>query len=269
MHRIAQKITNHPIFSPVVMAIIIVASILVGLETVPSLVSRYDHIFTMTSYAVQALFTIEVGLRIMAEGRKPWNFFRSGWNVFDFMVTAIFYLPFDGHYASVLRLVRIFRVFRVVSALPRLQMLVGALIKSIPSIGYVSVLLFIQFYIFAVIGNFQFGEFDPVHFGDLGRALITLFEIVTLEGWVEVYQSLPNVVPATIYFISFIVLGTMIILNLFIGVVLNGFEEVKQEMEEMQHREKPTLAAELKVMTKELDDIKIRLHRLTKLARRS
>ncbi len=173
--------------------------------------------------------------------------------MFDFGVTAFFYLPFGGSFASVLRLVRILRVLRLITAIPRLQLLVGALIKSIPSIGYVAVLLFVQFYIFAIIGNTEFGKHDPAHFGDLGKSMITLFEIVTLEGWVEIYKAQSNFLVATTYFLSFIVLGTMIILNLFIGVVLNGFEEVKRELEDNHNGKRKSLAGNLTQLNRQME----------------
>ncbi len=266
MNAIGRTITQHRLFAPFIMGVILVASLAVGLETYPNLSNRFHPLFATLDTIIQIIFTVEITLRILALGNKPWRFFRSKWNTFDFAVTSLFYLPFGGAYASVLRLVRILRIFRVFSALPRLQLLVGALIKSIPSIGYVGLLLFIQFYIYAVIGNVEFGDSDPAHFGDLGRSLITLFEIVTLEGWVEIYSLQSYSLISTLYYVSFIVVGTMIILNLFIGVVISGFEEVREEMEEARHIQKSTLSKELELITNEVDDIKIRLKRLARSA---
>jgi len=267
MYALARLITSHRRFQPAVMVIILLASLLVGLETYPSLYEPNKHLFGFLDHTIQALFTLEIILRILSYGNKPFAFFRSAWNIFDFAITAFFYLPFGGSFASVLRLIRILRVFRLITALPKLQLLVGALIKSVPSIGYVAILLFVQFYIFAIIGHFEFGHTDPEHFGNLGTTMITLFEIVTLEGWIEIYKAQANVAVATIYFMTFIVLGTMIILNLFIGVVLNGFEEVKEEMEESQFR-KTTLTEELSRLDNDMDKMRKDFKKLVRKAKK-
>ena len=239
------------------------ASVMIGLETLPDFHLRYLSVFQFLEYVIQIIFTIEIIIRVAAHGDRPFNFFKSGWNTFDFMVTAMFYLPFGGPFASVLRLVRIFRVFRLVTALPKLQLLVGALVKSIPSIGYVGLLLLILFYIFAIVGIFQFGAHDPENFGSLGRAMMTLFQVVTLEGWVDIYKAQSNLLASTIYFVSFILFGTMIVLNLFIGVILNGFDEVKKEVLESEEADDTKLEADLHHLMHQIDDIKSNMSRLT------
>lgn len=226
-------------FQNLILAVIILSAVLVGLETYRSLYLSYYSIFHSLDLAVQAIFTIEIIIRILAYGKKPLSFFKSANNNFDFIITALFYLPFGGAFASVFRLVRIFRVLRLITALPKLQLIVGALINSFPSMGYIGILLLIQFYIFAVLGNFLFGANDPVHFGDLGKSMLTLFQIITLEGWVEIMRAQQNMLFAPLYFIAFILLGTMIVLNLFIGVIMNGFEEVHRDLDKELLRKNP------------------------------
>lgn len=238
------------------------ASVMIGLETIPSFHQAYLPTFHFFEYTIQFIFTIEIILRIASYGRRQLDFFKSGWNTFDFLVTALFYLPFGGPFASVLRLVRIFRVFRLVTALPKLQLLVGALIKSIPSIGYVGLLLLILFYIFAIVGIFQFGAHDQENFGSLGKAMMTLFQVVTLEGWVDIYKNQNNIFASTIYFVSFILFGTMIVLNLFIGVILNGFDEVKKEVLEAEEADDSKLEADLHLIMHQIDDIKANISKL-------
>lgn len=262
MNKKISVLVQSNVFQTAIIATIFAASILMGFETYTSLYRTYHSLFRTLDIIIQMIFTVEIGLRILAFGNKPLDFFRSGLNVFDFAVTALFYLPFGGSYVAVFRLVRLFRVFRLVTALPNLQLLVGALLKSIPSIGYVAVLLFIQFYIFAIIGHFQFGAHDPENFGNLGVSLMTLFEVVTLEGWVDIYKAQPNVVAATVYFISFILLGTMIVMNLFIGVILNGFDEVHKEIEEQKHKGQSNLKTDLKSLSRDISAMKDKLDRL-------
>lgn len=164
-------------------------------------------------------------------------------------IVAVCFLPIHAEYVAVLRLVRLLRVLRLMTVVPQLQMLVGALLKSIPSMGYVSLMLLQHFYIFAMMGVFFFGANDPVNFGGLMPTMLTLFQVVTLEGWVDVMQvqvqgsaafpetyaslgavSTPHPILGPVYFIFFILLGTMIMLNLFIGVIMNSMQEMHEEM---------------------------------------
>ena len=149
---------------------------------------------------------------------------------------------------TVLRLLRLLRVLKLVKALPKLQILVSALLKSIPSMGYVTLLLFLLFYVYAVSAVFLFGHNDPLHFGDLETAMLSLFRVVTLEDWTDImYINMygcdrygytaksivactnpeANPLLASLFFVSFVLIGTMIILNLFIGVIMTGMEEAQ------------------------------------------
>ena len=255
------NIANAPWFQRFIIGVIILAGVLVGLETYPDIHERFLNEFRAADLIIQAIFTVEIIIRILAYGNKPLNFFKSANNVVDFLITALFYIPLGGAYVAVLRLVRIIRVLRLITALPRLQILVGALVKSFPSMGYISLLLLLQLYVFAVIGNFLFSKTDPTHFGNLGVAILTLFQIITLEGWVEIMQAQPQNFATVLYFIGFILLGTMIVLNLFIGVVLNGFEEVKKEIEEeiSGKQKKNSVRYELTQISEQLNEIRKRI----------
>ncbi len=256
-----QRIVDNDRFQKFIISVIIASAIMIGFETYPTLYQQYQRLFVVADHFIQAVFTIEIIIRILAFGKKPLNFFKESHNVIDFFITAVFYLPFGGTYAAVFRLVRVLRIFRLFTALPRLQILVGALVKSFPSMGYISLLMLIQMYVFAILGVALFGHNDPVHFGDLGRALLTLFQIITLEGWVEIMQLQSETIVTVLYFVSFILLGTMIILNLFIGVILNGFDEVKKEIEEelRQKHKKPALETELHHISDQLEVLRTRL----------
>ncbi len=260
------KIANADWFQRGIIAVIVLAGILVGLETYPHIHEQYSAEFKVADLIIQIIFTIEIVIRILAYGSKPLNFFKSISNNVDFFITVLFYVPLGGAYAAVLRLIRIIRVLRLITALPRLQIIVGALVKSLPSMGWISLLLLLQLYVFAVLGNFMFGKTDPAHFGNLGIAILTLFQIITLEGWVEIMAAQPQNFLTILYFLGFILLGTMIVLNLFIGVVLNGFEEVKKEIEEeLQAKVKKSSAKEeLAQISTQLADIKNRLDKIGK-----
>jgi voltage-gated sodium channel len=223
-----------------VLGLILVAGVLVGLETNAALMAQIGPWLGAADRLVLALFVVELLVRCGAHGARPWRFFRDPWNLFDFAIVAFCLLPLGAEYSAVLRLARVLRVLRLITALPRLQILVTALLKSIPSMAYVGVLLVVLFYVYAVVGVSLFGKADPAHFGSLGAAALALFQVVTLEGWADIMRTQLAAGPGTIltigYFISFILLGTMITLNLLIGVIVTGMEEARQEMEDEARR---------------------------------
>jgi voltage-gated sodium channel len=244
-----QKISQSSVFRSLIVGVIVLAGVLVGVETSPALVQQYGPLLKVLDRAVLGVFIAEIGVKMGAEGRRPWRYFRDPWNVFDFLVVAACLLPFGTGYATVLRLARLLRVLRLVHALPKLQLLVSALLKSIPSMAYVTLLLGLLFYVYGVAGTFLFAGNDPVHFGTLALSLLTLFRVVTMEGWTELlyiqmygcdrfgYSDTPALctqpaampAAAVFFFCTFILLGTMIILNLFIGVIMNALQEAHEE----------------------------------------
>jgi len=236
MQTFCRRIIETKGFQRGALGLILFAGVLAGLETSETLMARASGLLHGIDRAVLALFVGELALRIGACGARPWRFFGDGWNVFDFVIVAVCLLPVQAEFAAVLRLARVLRVLRLITALPRLQILVGALLKSIPSMSYVALLLSVLFYVYAVLGVSLFGRADPEHFGSLGAAALTLFQVVTLEGWAEIMRAQfagpAGTTAAVGYFVSFILLGTMITLNLLIGVIVNGMDEARQDMED-------------------------------------
>lgn len=233
MTSLSKRLVDSPWFQRSVIVAIICAGVLAGLETSPSIIARHGGWLRILDLTVLGIFVLEMALKIAAHGRRPFDYFRQGWNVFDFAIVAICLLPVDGMFASVLRLARVLRLLRLVSALPKLQLLVGALLHSLSAMGYVTLLLTLILYIYAVTGVHLFGARAPAEFGTLGLALMTLFQMITLDNWSELYHAARAASPAAavVYFVSFILLGTMIMLNLFIGVVMNSMNEMQRELE--------------------------------------
>ena len=137
-------------------------------------------------YAILIVFVAEIAVKIGASGSRPWRYFENGWNIFDFSIVAVSLLPMDAEYLVVLRLARVLRLF---TALEGLQILVTALLRGILSLGYVGLLLLLHFYIYSVIGTFAFGDNDPLRFGSLHRSMLTLFQVLTLEGWNDILAT--------------------------------------------------------------------------------
>jgi voltage-gated sodium channel len=283
MQRVCRRIVDSTLFHRFIIAVILAAAVLIGVETSSSIMASHGDLLHLLDKVILGIFTIEIVIKMAAHGRQPWRYFGDGWNIFDFSIVVVCFLPLEGQFAAVLRLVRILRVLRLITGVPRLQLLVGALLKSIPSMGYVGLLLLILFYIYGVIGRFMFAQHDPVHFGSLSSSMLSLFRVVTLEGWTELMytqmfgpgyvpgqttnvQTTPHSVGAVIFFVTFILLGTMIMLNLFIGVIMNSMNEVQIEAEIAQrsrHREQlghTTVADELAGLERQLSELKSALH---------
>lgn len=283
-----KKIADASWFQNSITIVILLAGVLVGLETDPDFVAKHSETVHILNAAILFIFIIEILIKIGAEGNKPWLYFTDPWNVFDFSIVAVALLPIDSQYVTVLRLLRLLRVLRLLKALPQLQLIVGALLKSIPSMFYVGILLFMMFYVYAVAGVFLFSKNDPIHFADLPLSMLSLFRAVTLEDWTDLmyiqmygcegYGYDGNEALCTdshaygwvgaLFFVSFVMLGTMIILNLFIGVIMNGMDEANAE-QEMENRKQLHESEDSTQMQKDLSDLTVELtdiqERLTKV----
>jgi voltage-gated sodium channel len=291
MVKLAARITESKQFKAFIIVVILLAGVAVGMQTYHGFYEQNKALIDLLDAIILWVFTAEVVLKMLAKWPKPWHYFKDSWNIFDFIIVAACFLPTEGefaHFLPILRLVRILRVFRLVTALPRLQMIVGALLKAIPSMGYVVLLLGMHFYIFASAGVFFFGHNDPWHFGDLQHAMLSLFQCVTLEGWadimhVQIYGSdvigydagmdawvtdngftrVSHAQPllGAFYFVAFIVSGAMIILNLFVGVIMGGMSETKEEAEKaalVKRREAGniSIADEVRLIDDKIDELR-------------
>ncbi|MEO0998063.1 MAG: ion transporter, partial [Pseudomonadota bacterium] len=154
-----------------IIVLIVANAITIGLETSPDIVARAGTALKTFEHAVLAVFVVEIVLKLIAYGPR---FFRSGWNLLDFFVVAIALVPAAG-WLSILRTLRILRVLRLLSTVPRLRQLTESLLQAIPSIGWISFMLGLVFYVFAVIGTELFGERFPEWFGNVGASMYTLF----------------------------------------------------------------------------------------------
>jgi voltage-gated sodium channel len=184
--QLARRIAESPLFQNFVLVVILLPAMVVGLETYDDLVDRYQASFRWFDVAIQAFFVLEIAIRLVAFWPRPLRFFTDGWNVFDFAVVAASLLPQSGTFAMVARLARLLRVTRLVSVFPELRLVVSTMLRSIPSMGHVIIMLGLLLYVYGVLGVAVFRDQDPERWGRLGMALLTLFQMLTLEGWVEI-----------------------------------------------------------------------------------
>ncbi len=219
------SIVESPQFRHTVTALILVNAIVVGLDTYPEVRAVYGDVLQTADRIVLYLFTAELALRFLGASPPP-AFFRSGWNIFDLVIVALGFLP-ASEFFTVARLFRIIRVLRAISVIPDLQKVVAALLPSLPSLGHIAALLGLLIYVYGAIGTSLFGAFAPRYFGTLHQSVLTLFGVITLEGWVTVMDEvLPHMPAAWIYFVTFILLGTFVALNFFVGVIVNNLQSV-------------------------------------------
>ncbi len=281
-----KRVTNSDLFTRTILVMIVLSGILVGIETYPQWdeTTQIGSLLQTIQNIILGVFVIEIIMKIIACGNKPWEYFLEPWNIFDCIIVTLCVLPLDLKSTSVIRMARILRALRMITVLPRLRLLVSALLKSIPSLGYIGVLLGLHFYIYSVIGTVTFGKNDPIRFGSLHATASTLFQVLTLEGWNDVRDtqvlgsdvayddawkqlaegrrnSEAQPVASTIYFVSFILLGTMIMLNLFTGVIISSMEEAQEESksnnrsEQLSQRGFLTLHDELAMLNSQLQQI--------------
>ena len=230
MKRFAENIVQHPLFDRSIIGLILLNALILGLETSPTLVAQYSEWFEIGQTFILTAFIIEALLKITAVAPHLKRYFGDGWNLFDFSIIVLSLIPATGELAIIARLARLLRVLRLISTIPELRLIVSTLLRSIPSMGHVMLLMSIIFYIYGIAGYHLFHLHDPTHWETLGISLLTLFRVVTLEDWTDVmYTAMELHSWAWVYFVSFVFMGTFVIINLFIAVVLNNLEQAKAE----------------------------------------
>ena len=241
---LARRVAEAPAFEAGIIAVIIVNAVLLGLATSASFERQYgDWIHTGYQIAL-AIFILEALIKMVAASPRVLGYFREGWNVFDFLVIVFALIPATGELALIARLARLLRVLRLVSTIRDLRLIVSALVRSIPSVGHVIMLMSIIVYIYAIIGYHLFSEHDPENWRNLGTAVLTLFNIITLEGWtVVMFTAMEFSSLSWIYFVTFVVIGTFVVINLFIAIIINNLDEAK--LERLRDLEQPVSREEL------------------------
>jgi len=230
MKNLCDKIINSRGFEFFIVAVILLNAVVLGLETYPDMMQSYSHILAFINNLVLVIFIVEAIMKMIALAPQIQRYFASGWNLFDFSVILASLIPATGEFAMIARLARLLRVMRLISTIPELRLIVTTLVRSLPGMFHVILLMSVIFYIYAVVGFHLYHEHDPVLWGSLGTSLLTLFRVVTLEDWTDVmYTAMELHHLSWMYFVSFVVVGTFVVINLFIAVVLNNLEEAKQE----------------------------------------
>jgi voltage-gated sodium channel len=215
------KIRNSDFFSGLVIFVIIASAIYAGVSSY-DIPTQYVFFLEAFDYFITIFFLIEIIIRMISE-KSLLRFFKDGWNIFDFTIVVLSLLPVGaGSGVFVARLLRIIRVLRIITVIPAFRKIIESLIKSLPRVGFIALLLFIFIYIWGAIGTMLFAEEDPERWGNIGRALLSLAQVATYDDWAAIMAGVIDAYPfAWIYFISYIVINAVILLNMVIGVIVD------------------------------------------------
>jgi voltage-gated sodium channel len=266
------RLVENRVFQSLILAVIVLNAIIIGAGTYPNVIARYGSTLDLVDDLFLWIFVVEIALRIFAHGRRPREFFRSGWNVFDFAIIVFALLPLVlGTGVTVLRLLRIVRAFRLVSAFKDLRTIVAGMVHSILPLAGVGLLMVLLTYVYAVVGTILFGSVAPDDWEQVGSAALSVFRILTLENWDELYFSVAEVGPlATLYFVSFIIVATLVVLNLVIAVFVSSVERAREtELAEESSQLTREVGERLPELTDRISELRRALDQLEQELRQS
>lgn len=249
-------------FDHFIIAVILANGLLLGLETYPDLVDQLGAWIDFGHSLALTIFVVEFLIKIIALSPKPQRYFQDPWNLIDFGVIVIALIPMVGSIALLVRLVRLFRMLRLVSTSARLRVIVATLVRAVPSVFFIVVLLSIIGYMYAVAGYHFFHQHDPFHWGTLGTSTLTLFRVITFEGWTTIMDTAMELNPlAWIYFVSFIVISGFVAVNLFVAAIINEWDEAERARAREMETELPydAVIAEMRATQEALRRLEERL----------
>jgi voltage-gated sodium channel len=260
-----RRIADSPRFQNFIFVVIVANAVTLGLgtydfgESAHSALSTLDNVFL-------GIFVVELAIRIAAFGRRPQDFFREGWNVFDFVVIALAFAPGLRDNVTLLRLARLLRVMRLVSVMPDLRILVRAMTKSLAPVTSLAILTLLLMYVYGMVGWILFHEGDPESWGNIGDAMLSLFQILTLENWPAYLERGQEIAPASwIYFVSYVLVASVLVINILIAIIINSMDEVhraEREAEFKADRDRDRAAGEEITVAARLAEIREALDRL-------
>lgn len=210
-------------FQIAIIVVICLNALVFGFQTAPSVRACCGRWLSKIDDLCLAVFTIELAIKMVAYNRR---FFRDPWNVFDFTVVAVSFVPDCGFFSSI-RLFRVLRIFKLISGVRHMRIILGAIVKSVKGILWTGSLLVLIYYVYGILGTHLFGARFEDWFGSLGKSVYSLFQIMTLESWsMGIARPVIAVYPyAWIYFVSYILMTSFLVMNIIVGIVLTSITE--------------------------------------------
>jgi voltage-gated sodium channel len=229
MAQVLRRIVGSQLFDTLIITVILANAVVLGMQTYSDLTARHGDTLDLLNEVFLGIFVVELLLRIASYGRRPQDFFRSGWNVFDFVVITAAFVPGVRDSSTLLRLARLLRVVRIVRLLPDLRILLQGVVRSLPPLFSMTMLVTLLLFVYGMIGWLLFGDELPEDWGNIGAAMLTLFVMLTLENFPAYMDAGMSVHPwAWIYFVTFVLIAAFMVLNVLIGIVLNSMEEARE-----------------------------------------
>ena len=267
--RFCARIADSAPFNLFIFGVILANAVVLGVGTYDGMEREHGDLLMMLNDVFLGVFVVELIIRIVGFGSRPQDFFRSGWNVFDFVVIAASFTPGVRENAMLLRLVRLARVLRIVRLLPDLRVLTIAIGRSIPGVMSLTVLALLILFIYGMVGWAIFGDEEPEQYGNIGEAMLTLFVTLTLENLPEQLALGRGVSDWTIlYFVSYALIAAFLIFNILIGVVINSLEEARaieharERADRLEHGDTaPTVEERVLAVREALDELEADLRR--------
>lgn len=246
-----RALIEHRRFDQAIIALIAVNAVTLGLETSATLTERFGDLFHTIDRLALGIFVVELLLRLFVYRAR---FFRDAWHVFDLLVVGIALMPATGAF-GVLRTLRVLRVLRLVSMVPSMRRVVGALLAALPGMASIIGLMSLVLYVSAVMATKLFGAISPEFFGTFSASLFTLFQVMTVEGWPDIARSVMTQAPyAWVFFVSYLLIATFMVLNLFIAVVVNAMQsQVAQDLKSEDDARTQLLLDELRSLRREIE----------------
>jgi voltage-gated sodium channel len=215
-------------FELLIAFVILINATSLAILTMPDLDTQVRDACEQIDLICFAIYGTELVLRILSYGKKPWMFFKQGWNIFDFIVIAA--SPLLSGQTAVLRLLRLLRLVRIFRFLPEVRVLTTSIIRSLPPLMSLAVLIFVALFMYGMLGHYLFGPDDAENWGSITRAMTSLFILLTLENFPNYLEAGVAVSPwALPYFLSYVFVVVFTVLNVLIGVVLNAMDEAREE----------------------------------------
>ncbi|MCL2455297.1 MAG: ion transporter [Micrococcales bacterium] len=236
------RLVEHRLFERTILAVILLNSVVLGLETSPEMMDRHGAVLETLDRVFISIYVAEMILKLVASRLA---YFRSGWNVFDFLIVVSSLLPAGGTFTG-LRVLRVLRVLRLVSGLKPLRKIVSSILRSAPGIGWTVLLMMIIYYIFAIVGIHLFRPQSPERFGSLGAAFTSLFQLTTLDNWGDIVFPLTSANGwAWVYFVLFITMASFVLINVILGIVVDSLnlQSKDEEKESIEAAKDPDATA--------------------------
>lgn len=258
MFAAAHRLTDAAWFQNLVIAVIIANALVLGIETYDGAVDRFGDALHVIDTIFLWFFVVELLVRLTAARFRIDRFLRGGWNVFDTVVVVASLAPGLPSDSTALRVIRLLRVTRLLRLFPDLHVLLDGLRRAAKPAMSLVALTFLLVYLYAIVGWTIFHETVPQYFGDLGESMLTLFTLLTIEGWNTILETLREASPLAIpYVLSFILIGTFVVLNLVIGVVITSLDEAYGAARREQ--EGADLVESIDAVRRALDDLEHRM----------